>query len=102
MKISVKFTKLILSVADRGYIEKKAGLLEKYIESAGDSVHAYVEIERNVKHRSGDVFRAEIQLRWPGGDIRAESRGKTWRIAFDGARKKTQREIVKHKGKKNA
>ncbi len=101
MKISIKFTKLVLSAADSGYIEKKIGLLEKYIENASANLHAYLELEKNVKHKSGDIFRAEIQLRWPGGDIRAESRGKTWRIAFDGARKKMRREIAKYKGKKN-
>ncbi len=100
MKTSIKFTKLILSDADSGYIEKKAGLLEKYIESTGNNIHAYIELEKNVKHRSGDIFRAEIQLRWPQGDIRAESRGETWRISFDGSRKKMRREIMKHKGKR--
>lgn len=102
MNINIKATNFELSDRIRTFVEEKTNGLEKLVDCVGESVHVWVEIEKDKKHRSGDIFRSELQFRLPDtkAGIRAEERGKNWRISFNGAIKKAKRELKDYKEKK--
>jgi ribosomal subunit interface protein len=58
MNIAIKATHLDLTPAIKEYAEEKVGNLEKFIQP----IEAKIELERDRKHHSGEVFRAEVTL----------------------------------------
>jgi putative sigma-54 modulation protein len=61
MKINIKATGISLTPSISEYIEKKINMLEKFFH--GEEVLVNVEVGRTTKHhKSGDIFRAEIQV----------------------------------------
>lgn len=111
MKITVKGTNLELSDSIYQYIDTKIGGLEKFVENIGEEfekgnppVECWVEVSRTTKHhQSGDIFRAEIQIKLPGSEgIRSESVKPDLHQAIDEAKDEMQRLLKKYKGKQNA
>jgi ribosomal subunit interface protein len=100
MKINLKATNIELTPMISDYIEDRINQLDKYIDCAGESVQVWVEMEKTMRRRSGDIFRAELQFRLPQKGVRAESKSDNWRSAFNQARKKARRELQKYKDKK--
>jgi putative sigma-54 modulation protein len=71
MKINTKATNISLTPAIAEYIEKKIGMLDKFFKET-DEVLTSVEVGRITRHhKSGDIFRAEIKITSPGGEIYA-------------------------------
>ncbi len=97
MKLNIKETNIKLSEANLGYIEKKLQKTEKLLGLEVGNI--FLEIERETKHKSGLVFRAEIQMSANGVSIRAEAPGETWKAALDKTAGIFKREIKKHKEK---
>jgi putative sigma-54 modulation protein len=62
-----------------------------------------VEIGRTTKHhQTGDIFRAEVNLRLPGRILRSEAEELDWRTAIDRVKEELQAEIKKYRGKMEA
>lgn len=112
MKITIKGTNIKLSDSIYNYINKKINELEKFVENVGEegtgkqnpSVEAWVEVGRTTKHhRTGDVYRAEVQVRLPGAEgIRADSTQWDLHQAIDEAKDEMQRQLKRYKRKQSA
>ena len=115
MKITIKGTNITLSDSIYQYIDKKVNELEKFIQNIGEPlgkvgakrqppVECWVEVERTTKHhKSGDIFRAEIQIKLPGSEgVRTESTKWDLHQAIDEAKDEMQRRLKRHKRKQNA
>lgn len=103
LKLNIKGTNLKLTPEIYSYIEDKIGNLDKFIEKPDPVVQAWVEIGISTKHhQTGDIYRAEIQIRLPKKGVRAESFGKDVFTAIDAARDELQEELKKYKEKQEA
>jgi putative sigma-54 modulation protein len=97
MNIAIKATNLDLTEALRAYAEDKVGNLDKY----ADSIDAKIELERDRKHASGSVFRAEVTLHVKGKMIRADARAEDMYAAIDLVIPKLKEQVSKSKKKKD-
>ncbi len=111
MKITIKGTNLELSDSIYQYIHDKIGGLDKFIEDVGTEsekgnppVECWVEVARTTKHhQSGDIFRAEIQIKLPGAEgVRTESVKWDLHQAIDEAKDEMQRSLKRYKRKQSA
>lgn len=101
MLISTKATDLELTPAITEYINKKLKALERHVSVDDESAHAEVEIGKTTAHhRSGDVFRAEINLHVAGKQFRAEAVEIDLYGALDTVKDEMERELTTHKNKK--
>ncbi len=95
MNIDIKATKTTLTPAINEYITGKLAFLDKFIRSE-EKIRVEVEVDK--KHKSGLVFRAEIEIH-PHGH-RAEARGGDLYAAIDLAVPKIKEQVTKEKDKK--
>lgn len=101
MRIIIKTTNLDVTPSLNKYLEDKIGGLGKFLISS-PSAEAFVEIARTtLHHKSGKVFRAEVNLKINGVKFRAEFEDDDMRTAIDKVRDELQQEIKKFKGKKS-
>ncbi len=102
MKKIIKTKDLEISIAIEDYIDKKLGTLNKFVVDANEELAvAQVELARTTRHhRTGDIFRAEINLSLDGKLFRAESEKDDIYAALDDVRDELEREIKKFKTKK--
>ena len=96
MKIVIKGTKTDLSPSLKEYIYEKVGSLDRYLKRV---IEAQVELEVDNKHRSGDIYRAEIMLFVPRDVLRAEEKASDMYAAIDLVMPKLKKQIEKYKGK---
>jgi putative sigma-54 modulation protein len=83
MKINTKATGISLTPAISEYIEKKVNMLEKFFRD-GDEVLVNIEVGRTTKHhKSGDIFRAEIQVAVAGQNYYASKETEDLYAAID-------------------
>ena len=101
MKINIKTTNMEGTAALSGYVEEKLQSVEKFtLPHESEDVVAEVEIGKiNNHHQSGDVFRAEVNLRVRGKSFRATSEKSDLYAAIDDMRNELVREITSHKDK---
>ena len=84
MNIITQSTNLTLTPAIEQYLVKKLVALEKFIDPADSGAQAAVELEKTTEHhRSGNIFRAEINLHVANGDFRAEMTDEDLYAAID-------------------
>jgi ribosomal subunit interface protein len=103
LKLNIKGTNLELEPAIYAYIEEKIGGLDKFTESADPAVQAWVEIGISTKHhQSGNIYRAEVQIRLPKKSVRAEVYAKDIFASIDAVKDELQQELKKYKQKKEA
>ncbi|GMQ94934.1 MAG: ribosome hibernation promoting factor [Patescibacteria group bacterium] len=100
--INVKATNIELTPAISAYVEERVKALDKFIVAKDpDSVLANVEVGKVTQHhRSGDIFRAEINLHIGGEYFRAVSEKDDLYAAIDEMRDEIVREITSYKKKK--
>ena len=97
MQIIIKTKGISLNQALRIFIEEKIGGLEKFGKAP---IRAEIEIGRTTEHhRKGKVFRAEVQLVFPGEVLRAEAERKDLRLAIVEVEDELQEQIKKYKNK---
>lgn len=96
MNISIKGTNLELTPSVKQYVNDKVGALGKFI----GVMEAKVELERDRKHQSGLVFRAEVTMIIGGKIMRAEERAEDIYAAIDLVTPKLKEQISKFKDKK--
>lgn len=101
MKINIKATNIELTGAINEYLDKRLSALDKFIEADDDSAMCYVEVGRTSDHhKTGDVFRAEINLHWHGQAFRAEDESADLYSAIDLAKDEMLRELRSDKAKR--
>ncbi len=101
MNINIKATNIELTSAIKNYVEKKIGGLEKFVDA---NTQAFVEIGKTTKHhRTGNVYRAEVQMQIPGRDsVRVEVNNNDLYAAIDIARVETKEKLVQTKEKRKS
>lgn len=97
MNIAIKGTNLDLTDSISEYAQEKVGHLEKYVHGV---IEARVELERDRKHHSGQVFRAEVMLIMGGKILRAETAAEDIYAAIDMVIPKLKEQIAKFKDKR--
>jgi putative sigma-54 modulation protein len=96
MNIAIKATHLDLTPAIKKYAEDKVEALSKFI----DAIEGKVELERSTKHKSGEVFRAEISMIVGGRKLYAEATAEDMYAAIDLTIPKIKEQIAKFKDKR--
>lgn len=96
MKIVIKGTGTELTPSLKEYVYEKVGQLEKYLKRV---VEADVELVVDKKHRSGEIFRAEVMLFVPKDMLRASEQATDMYAAIDLVMPKLKRQIEKYKAK---
>ena len=103
MRITIKGTNLELTDSIKQYIYDKIGGLEKFsalggAEAADDAAMANVNVGILTRHhKSGKIYRAEVNLTIPKSFIRAEAESEDIYQAIDEVRTRLEREIDGHK-----
>ena len=102
MKFSLKTTNLELTPDISSHLEETINSLDKFIKNVDSVVQAWVEIGRISKHhRSGKIYRAEVQIHLPGKSVRSEAVAKTIFQAINEVKDELQRELKQYKMKKS-
>lgn len=101
MNIKIRSINFEITPAIDEYVSKKISSLEKFLEKKDGEVICEVEIGRTtMHHKSGDIFKAEINLTQPGAkQIYAVAQEADLYSAIDVVRDETEREIVSQKNK---
>lgn len=99
MQIIIKGTNLELTDGLRKRIEEKIGGLKKFFsadEGGGEGSSAMARVEVGLisaHHKSGKIFRAEVNLSFSGDFVRAEAESEDMYQAIDMVRDKLEREL---------
>lgn len=100
MQANIKSTNFELTQALTEYIEKKLGMLDKYLGEV-KPIACDVEVELMTRHHvKGDIFRAEINLEVPGELLRIEKSEPDMYKAIEKVKDHLAQMIVKYKEKK--
>lgn len=100
MKTNVKTTGIELTDALSDYVDEKMSQIEKFLDSNDGSALCEVEIGVSTKHhKSGEIFRAEVNLHIAGGDFRAESEKEDLYIAINDAKEQIVQTVKGHRKK---
>ncbi len=101
MKINIKGTGIALTPSIKEYVEKRVESLEKFLRNDIENVLAEVEVGMSTHHhKSGEVFRAEINLTAHGKKLFAESEKEDLYAAIDEMKDKIERECISRKDKR--
>lgn len=74
VKKILKGTALSLTPAIEAAADKIVAALDRYVDADDTSALAEIEVARTTNHhRSGDIFRAEVNFFWRHGSLRAEA-----------------------------
>ena len=103
MNIKIHCANFDLTPAINDYLLKKVSSLEKFLERKDGEVICEVEIGRTTRHhKSGDIFRAEVNITQPGNkQIYAVAEEADIYSAIDIVRDEAEREIVSQKSKQD-
>ncbi len=94
MKINIKATNTTLTPSIKNFIEEKLSSLEKFLKP---EYKLHVELEIDKKHKTGDVFRTEINIL--PSKFYAEGFAPDFYAAFDIALPKIKEQLMKAKDK---
>lgn len=100
MKIKIRSKNFDLTPAIEDYVTKKVSSLEKFLAPKGE-VLCEVEIGRTTTHhKSGEIFRAEVNINQPGSkQVYAVAEENDLYAAIDIVRDEAERAIVSRKNK---
>lgn len=100
MNIHIKTTNLTLTPDIESYLDKKMESLEKILDPNDTSIYCQVELAKTTNHhKSGDIYRAEFNLRKGGEQFRAVAENETLMAAIDEAKDEIVRELKSHHSK---
>ncbi len=106
MNIKTHTTNFDMTPAIEEYVSKKAQSLAKFLEGRGDDTHknmlCEVELGKTTNHhKSGDIFKAEINIVGPGNvQFYAVAEEADLYAAIDIVRDQIEREIISKKTKR--
>ena len=96
MEIIIKTVGAVLLTDEvRSFTEDKVRKLEKLLDPGDTGIMAEIELSSVSQSRSGDLFRAEINLTFAGGFIRAAASRENLHAAIDQAVAEAKREVKK-------
>ncbi len=95
MNISIKATNTTLTAAIKSTVESKLSVLSDFLKPE-DKIQ--VEVEVDVKHTTGPIYRAEVHIK-PHGHY-ADARGNDFYEALDLVIPKIKDQLVKSKDKR--
>jgi ribosomal subunit interface protein len=97
MKVDIKATKIDLTPEIKDYVQEKMDMLEKFLGSV-KPISCHVEVGLTVGgQQSGEIYRAEINMKLPLDFLRIEKTEKELYKAIDKAKDHMARSIVKYK-----
>ena len=101
MKTNIKTTNIELTDALSSYVDRKLKQVDRLLEPNDSSVLCEVEIGTSTRHhQSGEIFRAEINLRVGGKDHRAVSEKEDLYIAINDAKEQIIKNLKSGKAKR--
>lgn len=101
MQIKTKATGITLTPQISGYLDKKLNSIKKLINKKDSGVICDVEVGKTTEHhKSGDVFRAEINLRTEGKTFYASSEKEDLYAAIDEVKDEIKSKLLSYKTKK--
>lgn len=85
--ISLKGLHMDITPAIRSYAEEKIRMLEKFVDSDTEDIYVEIELGKTTEHhQQGDIFRAEITMKTPRANYRAEAEKEDLYAAVDVAK----------------
>jgi putative sigma-54 modulation protein len=101
MNINIKATNIELTSAIEEYVHRKIESVEKFIIKSG--AHINVEVGKTTNHhKSGDVYKAEIEIKNEGNTFFAMAETDDLYKAVDMAREEIVRELTSTKDRNNS
>ncbi len=101
MRINIKYTHLTSTPDIEQHIKSRIQAVEKLIDANDESAYVQIELaQTTTHHKSGDVYRAEVNMHIARGDFFAFSEESDLLSAFDTVRDEIIRKIKTHKDKK--
>ena len=100
--ITIKATGAVMLTDEvREYVEEKVRKIEKVTDKSDTTLRADVELATTGGARTGEQYRAEINLKFKGGVARAEATRETLHTAIDEAveevRAEVRKSVTKHR-----
>jgi putative sigma-54 modulation protein len=103
MNLSIKSTNMEMTDAIRDYIYKRLDGLEKLAGNPESELQVGVEVGKTTNHhKSGDIFRAEVNMSMDGKALYASSELEDLYAAVDAVRDQIVREIKHVKDRKRS
>lgn len=103
MKINIQATNIELSDAIRDYLDKKIEGLDFMVDSETSEAVGQIELGKTTNHhRSGEIYRAEINIMTEGKYIRAVSNNEDLYGAIDEMKDQIFTEVKKYKSKQRS
>jgi len=101
MNIKIQNTNLELTPSISDYLDKRLVDIAKIVDSHDPFALCQVEIGKKSRHhKSGDIFRAEINLRLKGRDIYITADHEDLYAAIDKLKNDTMNAVKSYKGKR--
>lgn len=102
MNIKIRATNFDITPAIEEYVTSKVSSLQKFLGGGEEDILCEVEIGRTTRHhKSGDIFRAEINIVKPGNkQVFVFAEESDLYAAIDIVRDEAEREIVSQKQKR--
>ncbi len=103
MNIKIKATHVSLTPDIESYLRKRLAKLEKFLPHESGGVLTEIELAKTTDHhRSGDVYRAEINLTVAGKNLYAAAEENAMKAAIDKMQAEIIRELNSYKGKRRS
>ncbi|MES2014309.1 MAG: ribosome-associated translation inhibitor RaiA [Patescibacteria group bacterium] len=94
---------IVLTEELRDFVTSKVQKIEHLLDSSDTSSMADIELATTTRgQKTGDVYRAEINVQFAGGFVRAEAIEETMHHAVEVAVEEARRELRKSFGRKRA
>jgi putative sigma-54 modulation protein len=100
MNKNIKATNIEITPAISDYIDKRFSAFDRFIQGEVESALCEVEVGKTTRHhKSGDYFRAEVNLRFSGRNFYAVSEKDDLYAAIDEVKDEIVQQITTHKDK---
>lgn len=96
MQVIIKQTNIKLTMDEKEMVVEKISSLDRYYPKI---TRAKVEIEKLAGHKSGDIYRAELNLTMPHKLIRVEKLTPDWRKSVEKIKDHAKRTLSREKKK---
>ncbi len=102
MRTTIKASgEVVLTEELRSYVAERVVRLEKLIDSADTTAFAAIELATTTSgQKTGNIYRAEFNVQFSGGFVRAEAVRDTMHAAIDEAIEEAKRELRKARGRR--
>ncbi len=100
MNIQTKATNVRLTNGIKEYLDKRLKSLDRLVDPDDTSIQCRVEVEKTTeRHRRGDIYRSEINMKIAGASFRAEATAEKLFDAIDESKAQMAKELRRHKKK---